>query len=125
MKHSEKREKGASRGGNRGKFKTGKEFEAVVFVPATANGTLGRNLQKRDDKFAAMQGLRRVKFVERGGDTLRCILTSSDPFKKRECGREGCWPCKGPIVEPGTSGNDNEASHTIGQTDIRCSDDPK
>ena len=41
-----------------------------------------------------------MKFVERGGTTIRSLLIKSDPFQPTHCGREQCWHCNGPMSIP-------------------------
>ena len=71
------------------------EVEAVMFVPATPGGELTRLLQEADDR--AREGTRqgKVKFVERGGGTVKDMLCRNNPWEKMRCGREKCMSCPG------------------------------
>merc|ERR1712030_170524 len=85
------------KGGQKGKFKPvgGKRslYEGVVFVPSTPGSLLRKELQKCEDKFTRVQKIKSVKFVERGGTTIRSLLVKSNPFQPTHCGWEQCWPC--------------------------------
>ena len=50
------------------------QVEAVMFVPATPEGELARQIQEADDKMREGSGDRRVKVVERGGNPQRETL---------------------------------------------------
>jgi hypothetical protein len=75
-------------------------YEAVVFVPCTPGAKLKRAMQAADDKFTKTQKIKSVKFVEQGGTAIAEMLVKSNPFKLTHCGREGCWPCNGPMSIP-------------------------
>ena len=45
-----------------------------MFVPATLDGELARQIQDADDKLREETGERRMKVVERGGDIKRETL---------------------------------------------------
>ena len=47
-----------------------REIETVMFVPYTDGSKLQRQLQTADDEFIAKGTQKRIKFVERGGQTL-------------------------------------------------------
>ena len=51
----------------------------VVFIPHTPGGILKERLQKRDEKMREAMGMRKVKFVERGGRSLQGLLCRSNP----------------------------------------------
>ena len=72
-------------------------YEGVVFVPSTPGSKLRKVLPVVDGKFTKVQGIKNVKFVERGGTMLTELLVKSNPFKPVHCGREMCWPCNGPV----------------------------
>ena len=75
-------------------------YEGVIFVPSTPGSKLWKELQVADDKFTKVQGIKSIKFVERGGTALSELLVKSNPFKPVHCGREKCWPCNGPMSTP-------------------------
>ena len=83
----------------RGERKKGKEeesdIEAVLFVPHTPGGLLARLLQEEDEKFRRGTELKRIKMVERGGKTVKDILSTTNPWAKDGCSREDCLPCMG------------------------------
>ena len=60
--------------------------EVVVFVPHTPEGILKKRLQERDAKMVEAMGVRKVKFVERGGRSIQGILCQSNPWKAKQCG---------------------------------------
>ena len=47
------------------------QVEAVLFVPATPEGRLAKQIQEEDDRLREGTGERRIKVVERGGESLR------------------------------------------------------
>ena len=49
-------------------------YEGVVFVPCTPGSKLRKELQQADDKFAKIQGIKSIKFVERGGTAMSKLL---------------------------------------------------
>ena len=53
--------------------------EAVLFVPATPEGVLAKMIQEEDDKLREGTGERRIKVVERGGESLREKLCRNNP----------------------------------------------
>ena len=73
-----------------------------MFVPHTPEGTLARMLQEVDDLFRKGTDLKRIKMVERGGTTLKNILSRSNPWARDGCERQDCLPCRG---ERGKGGN--------------------
>ena len=79
------------KGGQKGKFKpTGGKcslYEGVVFVPSTPGSLLQKELQKCEDKLIRVQKIKSVKFVEKGGTTIRSLLVESNLFQPRNC----CW----------------------------------
>ena len=75
--------------------KTEEEYkvETVMFVPATPEGELARKIQESDDKLRESTGERKMKVVERGGESLREQLCRNNPWGNRKCGREQCLIC--------------------------------
>ena len=77
-----------------GKIKKGKgdknRIEGIVFVPCTPRGVLVKELQLREDKFAKLHGLKRVKFVEKGGLKISEQIVKKDPWANKEFGRPEC-----------------------------------
>ena len=63
-------------------------FDSVLFVPTTKNGKLRRMYQH----VIQNSGIR-MRVVERTGRTLKSQLQTSNPFKRRICGRENCFVC--------------------------------
>ena len=78
------------------------EIETIMFVPHTPNGTLARLLQEEDDQFRRGTDLKKIKMVERGGVTVKDILTKTNPWSEEGCERNDCLPCRG---ERGKGGN--------------------
>ena len=68
-----------------------KEKEPPSYTP---DGILKRRLQERDTKMVESMGLRKVKFIERGGRSVQGILCKSNPWKEKECGGKDCLVCK-------------------------------
>ena len=69
--------------------------EAVMFLPHTPGGVLARQLQEKEDQFAKLHQIGRVKMVERGGRKLKDVLTVKDPWTSGPCGRGDCLVCVG------------------------------
>ena len=61
-------------------------FDSILFVPSTPEGKL-RNLYQGQ---IVKSGLR-IKVVETTGMTLKRQLQTSNPFKRKQCGREQCF----------------------------------
>ena len=78
------------------------EIETVLFVPHTPNGTLARLLQEEDDRFRRGTTIKKIKMVERGGITVKDILSKTNPWSDEGCERSDCLPCRG---ERGKGGN--------------------
>ena len=78
----------------------GKDTETVLFVQATKNELLRKELQREADKC----GLR-VKVVEKGGKSLKSLLQRSDISPQMSCGYEDCVICK--TKEDGRCGKEN------------------
>ena len=87
------RKNGKRMGGKKNKDEN--EIEGIIFIPCTPRGELVKELQKIEDIFAKRHGLKRVKFVERGGDTLTEQLTKKNPWGGVDCERKKCWLCHG------------------------------
>ena len=60
----------------------------MIFVTMTPNGELKKGYEKEIKK----SGLR-IKVVERTGRTLKSQLQTSNPFRKKNCGRNDCFVC--------------------------------
>lgn len=65
---------------------------APIFVQATKNGDMARLLREEEEKIGRMTGWR-FKVVERGGRSLKSLLTKSNIFSDQGCGRENCGAC--------------------------------
>ena len=64
---------------------------APLFVPATADGRLIRKLKEVDDMLGELVRWK-FKIVERGGRSLKELLTRSNIYSKDHCGRV-CKAC--------------------------------
>ena len=64
-----------------------------MFVPAMPDGELARQIQEADDRMREGSGDRRVKVVERGGETLMSKLCRNNPWGSRRCERDNCLYC--------------------------------
>ena len=85
---------GGEKGERKEKSKQKEEPEVVVFIPHTPEGILKRRLQERDQKMVDAMGMRKVKFVERGGQSLQGILSRSNPWREKDCGGKDCLVCQ-------------------------------
>ena len=70
------------------------EPETVMFVPYTDNSKLQKMLQEKDNEFIRGGSQKRIKFVERGGQSLVQILGRSNPWQGRGCNRGECFQCQ-------------------------------
>ena len=72
-----------------------KTVDTVMFVPHTPGGDLAKKLQEAEDRFVKNRSGGRVKFVERGGFSLRDVLCNRNPWSSEGCGRgESCFICR-------------------------------
>ena len=68
----EELEENEEREGSRGNNITAKNFrgdqktEGIVFVPSTPNGGLAKGLQASEDRFAKVNNIPRISYVEKG-----------------------------------------------------------
>ena len=85
-------------------------FDSILFVPSTPEGKLKNLYQGQIVK----SGLR-IKVVETTGMTLKRQLQTSNPFKKKQCGREQCFVC--------TSGGKGDCRSEGITYEIRCKGD--
>ena len=66
-------------------YKEDKRYDSVMFVQPTEKSQLKNKIQQ----IARKNGMR-VKVVEKAGQTVKKVLQRSNPFEKRDCGREDC-----------------------------------
>ena len=83
----ERREKEKAEKKNRWYEKGG--YETVMFVDATPNGELAAECKK-----ALKSSELKIRVVERSGQSLRNVLSKSDPFQNGSCGKDTCKVCK-------------------------------
>ena len=60
-----------------------------MFIDATPNGELAAECKK-----ALKSSELKIRVVERSGQSLRSILSKSDPFQNDSCGKDTCKVCK-------------------------------
>ena len=73
--------------------------EAVCFVPFTPGSRLKKELQTVDDILSQTMNAPRVRFVERGGQSIIEEVGSNNPWKQEEfCGRDRCGVCEGRVI---------------------------
>jgi len=63
--------------------------DAVMFVPATRNGELKKEIQR-----AAEKNKMKLKVVEKVESSVHSELQRSNPFKSSLCRKEKCVVCK-------------------------------
>ena len=69
----------------------GKKYETVLFVPATPDSELQKNLQRTINETNV-----KIKVVERSGTKLVRLLQRNDPFKEKMCPKSAkCLVCSG------------------------------
>ena len=71
-----------------------REIEAVMFIPFTKDSKLQKLLQESDNDYIRGNNEKRIKFVERGGQTLEQVLGRSDPWGGNGCSRNSCFQCE-------------------------------
>ena len=67
--------------------------KAVMFAPCTVGSQLVKELRSAENMLGDSTGAK-LKVVERCGTKIADILTSSDPWKGKDCMREGCLLCQ-------------------------------
>ena len=71
-------------------------METIVFVPATPDSVLRKNLQKKDEELCRTTNSPTARFIERGGTTLIGLVGRNNPWAKDwACPRKSCLPCAG------------------------------
>ena len=93
------------------------DIETVLFVPHTPGGELAALIQEEDDRFRKGTRLKRMKVVERGGTTIKDILSRKNPWAKDGCQRSDCLPCK---WERGKGGNCQQENIVYRITCLEC-----
>ena len=68
-------------------------IKAVMFAPCTVGSQLVKELRSAENMLGESTGAK-LKIVERCGTKIADILTSSDPWKGKDCMREGCLLCQ-------------------------------
>ena len=83
------------RNGTRLASRDDREVEGVIFVPHTQSSSLQKVLQHREYRVTKAFGMRRTKYVERGGVTLKDLLVNKNPWQELNggCGRQDCHLC--------------------------------
>ena len=72
--------------------KDAKQYNSVLFVPATANSELAKTLRYHEEQ--NLQGRSsRFKIVEKAGKSLKQILSRSYPWPTQKCSDLECFPC--------------------------------
>ena len=71
-------------------FQKKKEVDAVMFVQATEDGQLKKELQRCADR-----NQMKIKMIEKVENSLRKELQRSNPFKEETCGNTRCQICQG------------------------------
>ena len=68
--------------------------EAVMFCPVTPKGELKKELQKVENRFGQIQGIKRIRIEERAGTKISEMLRNKQAWNKVKCEKERCWPCE-------------------------------
>ena len=68
-------------------------IKAVMFVPCTKDSRLTKELREAENAIGEKTGSK-LKMVERCGVKIADILTCSDPWKGKDCLRDGCLLCR-------------------------------
>ena len=64
------------------------KYKSVFYVDATPNSLLAEKCQKILNKYDV-----RIKVMEKPGESIKSLLTKSNPFKKKGCGDNNCPIC--------------------------------
>ena len=64
------------------------EPETVIFVPSTPRGELVKRMRESDMQFRKGSKIRKIKFIERAGVSLKDTLVSSNPRGKVNVGEQ-------------------------------------
>ena len=67
-------------------------LSAPVFVPATKDALLLKNMQEEENKVGEIAGWK-YKLIESSGVLLKELLTRSNPWDTNPCGRKICLAC--------------------------------
>ena len=70
--------------------------KAAMFVPYTPHSKLAMELRELEYELEKIIGYR-LKIVERAGNKLEDLLTSSNPWKGKICERQGCMLCESKV----------------------------
>ena len=95
---AENRRNGKTQKGKNGKNTRKAKIESVIFVPYAKDSILKKRVQEAEDSLMKNRSHKRVRVVERVGQSLQNVLCNKEPWKNQECGREGCGPC---LTKPG------------------------
>ena len=77
----------------KGEKKNSKDtIKAVLTVPFTIGSGLAKEIREGEYNFEKLNGWR-TKVVERTGRALQDILTTSNPWRGKDCERDLCLPC--------------------------------
>jgi len=87
-KEWQKHQRAREREGKSKNWLKGTKFESLIFIPATRNSELQKEMQKKVNN----SGIR-IKIIERTGTSLKSKLQRSNPFRKMKCGRIDCFLC--------------------------------
>ena len=71
-----------------------REVETVMVVPYTNCSKLQKEIQEADDNFVMGGTGKRLRIVERGGQSLEQILGRNDPWGGHGCTRTDCMQCQ-------------------------------
>lgn len=86
-----------------------KDYDSVLFIPATPNGELKKEVQQEISRSRV-----KIKVIERNGTPLTSLLQKSDPTKTKGCQREDCFVC--------TSGGKGDCTKNNIVYEIKCDD---
>ena len=78
------------------------DIESVMFIPHTPGSLLAKMMQDEEVLFRKGTSMGKIKFVERGGISVKDILVRTNPWAREGCTREDCLPC---LNERGKGGN--------------------
>ena len=69
-------------------YKSDGKYDSVMFVEATPDSQLKKEVEKIVRRHKV-----KIRVVERVGTTTKRVLQKSNPFQRRECGRDNCVSC--------------------------------
>ena len=85
---------------------------SVLFIDRTEGGILAKRLKEKERELNKVSK-KKVKIVEKNGDQIGQILTSSNPWGEERCDRKECLSCKTSKLDRGVCRDRNLVYETV------------